>query len=192
MSNNNTYGVNHTNGDSSLTGLVTKLQAEDSRNLQMYKRFQSIYMVFIFFYAFVFILNPFWHMDLLDRLGGLCYVLAFLILFLVFRKYNRAFREIDYSDATAEMLRKAAKRYSFGNTSRILVTIMPLLLVDAAISITIYKRYTDKDPWLAVYIVQGVYFAVILISFFIGYMMWYNRQKPLRDEALRLLSELEQ
>lgn len=182
--------LNNSNGDKAeLNRLVQRLQKEDTRNLLTLKRFQWIFIGLISFYSIVFILNPLAGFELRYRLTGICYVLAFVIFGLIFRKYYREFKSIDYSLPVSDMLQKAAERYSFRNKNTWWV-IPPLLLIDAGLTITLFHRITGFTTWERIGLVQLLYIPIMIIAFLFGVRNWYKRQKPLRDAALELLDEL--
>ncbi len=182
--------LNNNNGNlAGINQLIQRLQKEDVRNLMTFKRFQVIFVVFIVFYGFVFVLNPFSDFELRYRITGICYVFAFVIFGLIFRKYYRDYKSIDYSLPVADMLKKAAERYSFQYKNTWWV-IPPLLLIDAGITISLFHRIAGFTTWERIGLVQLVYVPIMIIAFLIGVLIWYKRQKPLRDAALKLLDEL--
>ena len=107
----------------------------------------------------------------------------------MFRKYHREYRSIDYALPVAEMLQKAAERYRLWQR-KTLVLVVPLLLVDAAVSISTGRHQHFTDPYRWVLLVQMVYIPLISVSFLIGVAIWYYKQRPIREGALRLLAEL--
>jgi hypothetical protein len=189
MKENNQLITHYTVNGAEINSLILRLQKEDSRNLKTFKNFQWIFLVFIIIYGFIFIVNPFLDRGLLDRITGICYILGFIIFGWVFRKYYREYKTIDYSLPVAEMLQKAANRYKLRNR-KTLIIIIPVLLIDAGITISIFQRYTAFTPWERIGLVQIMYIPTLIISFLIGVWIWYKKQKPLRDEALKLLDEL--
>lgn len=169
--------------------LMGKLQAEDARNLRIFNSFRYLFPVLMVLYGLLFIVNPTSEFDWLDRLSGLCYVLAFGVFAWLFRKYYHEYRSIDYALPVAEMLRKAADRYSLWQR-KTLILIVPLLLIDAGISISSSRHQDYMSPVKWALIVQLTYVPLLCISFLIGVWIWYRRQKPLRERALSLLAEL--
>jgi len=190
MKNVNQLITNNSENGTDFNSLIQRLQKEDSRNLKTFKNFQWIFLVFIFIYGFIFIVNPFIDRGWLDRLTGVCYILGFLIFGLIFRKYYHEYKSIDYSLPVAEMLMKAADRYEL-KLKKIWIVIIPVLLIDAGITISIFKGFTAFTSWERIGLVQLFYLPTMCISFLIGIAIWYKRQKPLRDEALKLLKELQ-
>jgi len=169
--------------------LLANLRNEDKRTLRTMKNMRWLYFAMIIIYTLLMVVNPDPELQIHHRISGLCYVLSFAIFALIFQKYNKEFSSIDYSLSSSEMFRKAAERYNL-NFKRYLVVIPPLLLIDAGLTISEYYRWTTVDPVVLILITQAIYLGVILIGWFIGYLIWRKRQKPLRDGALQILKEL--
>jgi hypothetical protein len=87
------------------------------------------------------------------------------------------------------MLSKAVKRYKFSFTY-ILQALPALILIDAGLTLSGYYRWLSVEPLNRILIVQAFFIPVLIISGFIGYMVWRKRQKPLHDRAQQLLKEL--
>ena len=181
------HAKNEINGlDLSL--LTQQLQKEDARNLRVFKNFRYIFLAMIIFYSLLMIVNPDSDLSWFDRIAGGCYVIAFIILAWLFRKYHREYSTIDYSLPVAEMLEKAATRYSLKKRNSLII-IIPLALIDVGLTLSYAHRgIFSPDQWI--WGGQLVYFSVLAIAFLIGVWIWYKRQKPLRDKALKLLEEL--
>ncbi len=173
-----------------ITKLVQRLQKEDARNLMTFRRSQWIFLVFIILYSFMFIFNPFEELNWINRLTGVCFVAAFIIFGLLFRRYYQEYKSIDYSLPVSEMLKKAAERYSF-RYKNLWRTILPVMLINAGVTISYFQKLVNYAPWERIGLVQLLYIPTIIISALIGIWIWYKRQKPLRDGALKLLEELE-
>jgi hypothetical protein len=176
-----------TNAD--LNPLMQRLQAEDARNLRIFNTFRYVFPVMMVLYTAFFIVNPTDEFDWLDRFTGVCYVSAFGVFAWMFRKYHREYRSIDYALPVAEMLEKAAERYRLWQR-KTLILVVPLLLVDAAVSISTGRHQHFTDPYRWALLVQLVYIPLISVSFLVGVAIWYYKQRPIREGALRLLAEL--
>jgi|WetSurSiteA1Bulk_404760.scaffolds.fasta_scaffold01118_3 hypothetical protein len=186
---NNDILQNNKGNGTEINQLVQRLQKEDNRNLMTFKRFQGIFVGFILVYSFIFIFNPWTDLGLSYRITGVCYVLGFFLFGMIFRKYYREYKAINYSLPVSEMLQKAAERYRL-QYRKTWVVIFPLLFIDAGMTITFYQRFTAYAPWKIIGLVQLVYIPTLILGFLIGVLIWYKRQKPLRDAAIKLLDEL--
>ena len=169
--------------------LLTSLKNEDKRTLRTMKNMRWLYFAMIIIYSLLMVANPDPELQIHHRISGLCYVLSFAMFALLFQKYHKEFSSIDYSLSSSEMFTKAAERYNL-NFKRYLLVIPPLLLIDAGLTISEYYRWTTVDPVVLILLTQAIYLGVILIGWFIGYLIWRKRQKPLRDGALQILKEL--
>lgn len=172
----------------SIDSLVSRVKAEDVRNIRIIKSFQWIYIVLIVLYAVLFIFNP--YIKSIDRIIGGFYIASFIAFILIFRKGYKEFKSIDYSLPLIEMLRKTAERYRL-RVDKLLTLIIPVVLMDVGVTLRFYYDFLPMSPLNRVLAVQAVYIPLFAISAFIGILVWRKKQKPLRDKALELIKELE-
>jgi len=184
-----TQNLNTNNKTDSIDSLVVDLKKEDLRNLNLMESFKWIYLVMIIAYTLLMVVNPDSDLKLHNRISGICYVVAFGIFVLIFRKYHKEYSEIDYTLPVAEMLSKAAKRYKFRWKS-ILICMPSIILIDIGVVLSDFFVNPEID-WSSIVIFQLIYFGLMTISGFVGYIIWRTRQKPLYDGAMQLLKELE-
>lgn len=179
---------NKTNFD--LDQLVKGLEKEDSRNLKMTNNFIIVMWVLAPLYFFLAIVG--WIIDnpSIDQLGFIFFSLGFLAFGFLFKSLQMDYKSVDYGISTLEMLRNAAKRYKLWQPKTWL-TIIPVALIGVGASLTIQKGIPNTDLTMRLLIVFTVYILVMIVAFFIGYLIWRSRQKPLRDKALQLLTEIE-
>lgn len=173
-----------------IDALVFGLEKEDYRNLKMTRNFRWFLVVMAVLYTLLMVVNPDPELKMHHRFSGLCYVAAFTLFAVVFARYNKEFRNVDYSLTSVEMLQQAAKRYKFLSW-RYIWMLPSLLLIDAGISVTYFHKWILVEPLNRVLLVQAVFIPLMAISVFIGYLIWRKRQKPLHDSALALLQELQ-
>lgn len=169
--------------------LLNNLKNEDAKNLLSVKRFKGIFYVLIIFYILLLVVNPDPDLKIYDRITGLCYVAAFTLFAILSRKSHRELRKIDYALSSSEMFARAAKRYSF-SLSRYLYAVPSLILLDAGFTISEYFRWVTIEPLVRILIVQAIFIPILLISGYIGYLVWRKRQKPLYEGAMLMLKEL--
>jgi hypothetical protein len=170
--------------------LVRSLEHEDTRNLGMTLRFKWIMFIMAPFYFLIFtgriILEPY----KLDQLGFLFFSLGFVGFALLFRSLHQEYKSVDYGISTVEMLTKAANRYRLWQRKTYL-TIVPVILICFATSFSLEHLIPNPDQTTRLLIVFFGYLVTLCLAFFIGYIVWSKRQKPLRDKALALLAEME-
>jgi len=184
---NNDFKAMGLNND--MDSLIANLRKEDSRNLKLMRNFKWIYLVMIVLYALLMVVNPDPDLELHHRLTGVCYVVAFGLFVLIFRKYHKEYSEVDYTLPVVEMLTKAAKRYKFRWKS-ILICMPSIVLIDIGVVLSDFFASPEID-WSNIINFQLIYFGLMTISGFAGYIIWRTRQKPLYDGAIQLLKELE-
>ncbi len=177
------------NNFNDMNTLMTRFKEEDNRNTRKMKFFKWLFLVMIIIYTALFVVNPDPSLAMRYRISGLCFVSAFALFAVFFKKYHSEFRKVDYSVSSFEMLNQAAKRYDL-TFSRYLFMLPSILLIDAAVVVSEISEWTTVELLNRILYVQAFYIPIMLISAFTGYLIWRKKQKPLRDAALRLLEEL--
>ncbi len=170
--------------NTNLEQVTGKLKKEDSNYARIVKAVQVFYWIFIPLFAFKTIREYSDSGDLKDIISGACITLAFLIIALTFGKYYKEYKYVDYSLPTLEMLKKAAYRYE-PLQKRSAWILVALVFMD----IGLIFDWTDANT--SVLHSQLIFLSGILIGVVIGMIWWYIQYKPLRDDALRLIKELE-
>jgi uncharacterized membrane protein YidH (DUF202 family) len=173
-----------------LDQLVKGLQKEDTRNLKMTSNFTILMWVLAPFYLVLAILGIIIDNPPIEQIGFIFFSLGFLAFGFLFKSLNLDYKSIDYGISTIEMLRNAAKRYKLWQLKTYLI-IIPVGLISVAASLTIQKGIPHSDLTMRLLIVFSGYILLNIVGFFIGYLIWRKRQKPLRDKALPLLAEIE-
>ncbi len=179
---------NKTNFD--LDQLVKGLEKEDSRNLKMTSNFTILMWVLAPFYFVLAIFGIIIDNPLIDQIGFIFFSLGFLAFGFLFKSFQFDYKSVDYGIPTIEMLRNAAKRYKLWQLKTYLI-IIPVSLISVAASLTIQKGIPHPDLTMRLLIVFSGYILLNIVGFFIGYLIWRKRQKPLRDKALQLLTDIE-
>jgi len=174
-----------------LDTLIQNLQSTDARYKKTVKIFQVVFFIFIFFYAGLFLVNPDPEITINDRIAGACYVVAFTLFTLVFRKYYKKYKVINYAEPVKKVLEDAEKRYRFWQKD-IIPTAIGVILIDAATLLTTLQRFEDKwSFWQIFIVVQIVYFLAIGTGFTIGYIKWRVVNRPIWLNTKKILQEFE-
>ncbi|MBS2099302.1 hypothetical protein [Carboxylicivirga linearis] len=175
-----------------LPDLISLLRYEDERNKKSTNRFKIFYFVFGAVYAFVFILHFLFDEDnaWTDSLSGIFYVLAWITFALLFRKANKEYSQIDYSLPTILMLRKAAQRYKLFQP-KLRIAIGAVILINIASSLNKVVIPMTQSAISDIIQFQIIFAIAISVGFIIGVLVWRKRQKPIRDNILALIDELE-
>ncbi|MBN2616020.1 MAG: hypothetical protein JXR71_10050 [Bacteroidales bacterium] len=167
----------------SLEQLLRNLKDEDANHATVIKRFQYIYVVFFIFYAIITTLVYVFERDLRMLLSGVSFMSSFIILAVLFRKYYKEYRFVDYSLPTLLLLKRAASRYQLFQT-KALWLLVAFGFMDVALTLNMQPRVS---PW----IVQIIILATLLVALVIGIIRWWYKYKPLLDNTRRLISEIE-
>jgi hypothetical protein len=173
-----------------LDQLVKGLEKEDSRNLKMTSNFTILMWVLTPFYLVLAIVGLVLGNPSIDIIGFIFFSLGFMAFGFLLRNLQMDYKSVDYGIPTVEMLRNAAKRYKLWQPKTWL-TIIPVALIGVGAGLTIQKGIPNTDLSMRLLIVFIGYILVMIIAFFIGYLIWRKRHKPLRDKALQLLTEIE-
>ena len=173
-----------------MDSLIRSVKAEDAKNLRISKSFLWVYIILAIIYAGLMVLNPDSDIKLIDRISGGFYLVSMVFFAFMFKKGLKEYRSIDYTLPLIEMLRGVAKRYQL-RARKFLILSIPILLMDVGLTLSFYDDLLPLEPINRVLIIQVFYIPVMTISGFIGYLVWRRKQKPLRDNALMLIEELE-
>lgn len=173
---------NHENNG--LGQLVAKLKKEDSFYAEISKIFQVIYWIFIPVYILLTLREYTDSYKIGELIGGACFILAFLIFALLFRKYYREYKNVDYSLPTLQMLKKAAWRYRPFQI-RSLWALLALIFMDAGLA----SGWVDEK--ISMLIAQLMFWGVMFFAIIIGFVVWYIKYKPLYDETKKMIKEIE-
>lgn len=171
--------------------LIVRMQKEDKRNKKIMKIMFFVYLACTLFYTFLFVINPYPDMSSKDRIAGLYYVLAFVIGTFYFIWEYRNYKKVDYSLPLLMILEKTEKRFRFFGVKWIPILIVVILIsFGVSLSYLHYLEYWQATVCEKTLVIQAVYWAIMFISGFIGYLIWRKRSRPIWKDAKTLLEEL--
>ncbi|WP_153638512.1 hypothetical protein [Prolixibacter sp. NT017] len=168
--------------------LMSGLKKEDARNVRISRIFQWLMGGMSLLYLLVFVVNPDHDLTWGDRVGGVCYVVGFLVFAIIFKGFQDEYKSIDYGLPTMVMLKKAAERYRLFQPKK-LYALIPVLLVD--MGLVFHSLDGHQDGSMSIWDFQLFYLACLVGGLGVGIMIWRVKQKPLRDAARELLREIE-
>jgi len=180
---------NETNNFIDMETLINNLKVEDAKNLSLSKMLKSAYIVLIVIYTALMLIKR--DFDLLRIISDLSFIVSFILFAAIFVYNEKEYKKIDYSLPLVQMLKKGADRYKL-SIPRILIVFLPVLIMDIGLTLNFYDEPFGGTSFNRVIIVQAIYLPVMFLSGYIGFKVWKKRQKPLRDEALKLLKELDE
>lgn len=172
------------NTETNFAQLVSKLKTEDTIYSKISRAIQIMYWIFIPVFAFLTFREYSETGNINELLSGAFFILAFLIFALFFGKYYEEYKYVDYSLPTIQMLKKAAYRYQPFQKRQVWI-LLALILVDLALTFD----WMNSTPVIEI---QSTFIGLMIFSVLVGLIIWYFKYKPLRDDALRLISELEE
>ena len=166
-----------------LDQLVGKLHKEDNRYAKICRGIQILYWIFIPYFIVMSTIHYMDSGDIIDLIGGLFYVIGFLIIAIFFGNYHKEYKYVDYSLPTLKMLKAAAYRYQAVQLKSIWVLIGILFIYAGVIAESKLDAAFMRE--------QLIFLGGVLVGLFFGLIIWYFKYKPLRDNALRLIAEIE-
>ena len=167
-----------------LADVKEKIRLEDYRYGNLAGRSQILYWVFVCMYSIYTIIHIFDGSEISEVISSSCYLLGMLIFALSFKNYSKEYHQVDYSLSTLVVLKKAADRYKpFRKKTWWLV--LAVCLIDAGISLTV-------ESIDSLILAQSTVIGGTLVGITVGLVIWYKRYKPLRDEALLLIRQIEE
>ncbi len=159
--------------------LIQKLQVKDSDYKKALRILQIFFFALVFIYTALYVFNPDAEMNLYQRIGGVCYVIAFTLLALHFRKKFTKYRSVNYSSSVKELMTEAEKRYRFLQKNK-LGSIIAIILLDVGTCFILMKYSPDKWSILEIFIgVQAFSITSAAIGFMIGFIKWKKEIRPL-------------
>jgi hypothetical protein len=171
--------------------LINRTQKEDNRNKGLMKGVFVLYLICTILYAVMLLFNPDPDLTLTDRLGGMCYVAAFLVGTIYFRREYLIYKTLDYTLPLLQLLESTEKRYRFYSRKWFpVIVVVTLIDIGISISMTGQTHLWAQTPLHKFLIIQGVYWFFVLGSGFVGYLIWRKRSRPIWRDAKTLLSEL--
>ena len=175
-----------TNGkmvNNDLNDLIYKLKNEDERYAGISKRLQIVYWVLVPIYLVFITRDIIVKSSVTDIIGSFCFLFGMIAFALLFRHHYREYKYVDYAQPTLIMLKNAVRRYQ-PYSKQLWIVLLGLLLLDAGLSL---HSIFDSD----LLTIQLIYWGAMIGAVLIGLAIWQVRYRPIRDEALRLIREME-
>ena len=174
-----------TTNNISLEEMVGKLKKEDMKYGRLSKAIFILYVILIPLFILFGILDYRETKAIGDIIWTLSIISAFSIFAFLFRSLMKEYQYVDYSQPTLKMLEGAVLRYQPIHPKTIWV-VPALLLMDVGM-------YLHNPIEGTSFLQFQLFFAgILLFAIAIGVVVWYYRYKPIRDNALMLLKELEE
>ena len=169
--------------NNNLEQLIVKLRNEDLNYARLSKVTQIVYWAFIPMYTIITGISLWESWDTNRLIGGICYILAFLIFAIFFGNYYKEYKYVDYSLPTIIMLKKAAYRYQPFQKKSVWI-FLALILMDIGMSLNTSHLFSAYNTHI-------MFAGLIAVAIVAGYIFWVFKYKPLRDNALHLIKEIE-
>lgn len=172
-------------------GLLEIVKKEDAKSKKQSKRFFLVTAIATVVYIFIFIVNPDPELSINTRLAGSCFIVAFLILAVLFREKHNRLKKSLYLVSLKEFLEGAKKRFQFWNPKQLWL-IAVVLLVDVAGMFSISKYFDHFGPFSGIIVYQVLYFGFLAFGFFMGRRDWAKNKKPILTKIEKMLAGFEE
>jgi hypothetical protein len=166
-----------------LNDLISKLRNEDERYARISKSFLIVYWALIPIYLVLITRDVIVKGSIEDIASSLCFLFGMIAFAFLFSTYYKEYKSVDYAQSTLIMLKKAVRRYTpfYGMGW---MAFLGVLLINIGLSL---RSLFESD----LVTIQIVFWGAMIAAVLIGLSIWWVRYKPIRDEALRLVRELD-
>jgi len=140
---------------------------------------QIFFFALMLIYTVLYVFNPDSEMSVFQRIGGGCYVTAFILLAFHFRKKHMKYKHVNYSASVKELMMEAEKRYRFLQKNK-WDSILAIILLDMGTCLILAKYISDNWSMLQIILaVQAFYIISGGIGFVLGFVKWKKEIRPL-------------
>lgn len=175
-----------------LDQVVDQLKRLDSRNKKLMFRMFILYAIITVFYLGLMILNPDPDLTLENRIQGLVYVLIFGVAALFFRYHYKTTYKADYTTPVLQMLESARDRHKLLRPGKVWFMAFIILTCNIVVTWALLDT-TWPASWTrlaSVLVIQGGYWAIMALSFLVGYLTWRRKSRPLVQNLTRIIDEM--
>jgi len=159
--------------------LINSLKSKDSDYKKAVWILQIFFFALMLTYTVLYVFNPDSEMGFVQRIGGGCYVIAFVLLALYFRKKHTKYKHINYSASVKELMIEAEERYRFLQKNK-LGSVIAIILLDVGTCLILTKYVSDNWSMLQIILaVQAFYIISGGIGFVLGFVKWKKEIRPL-------------
>jgi Ca2+/Na+ antiporter len=174
-----------------LDQVVDQLKRLDTKNKRLMHRMYILYVVFAVFYLGLMILNPDPELTVENRIQGVMYVLIFVVAAFFFRYHYRKTYQVDYTSPVLKMLEDARERHRLLRPGKIWFLIFIVLTCDIVVTWALADENWPASWSLleVILVIQAGYYAIMGISYLIGYLVWRKKSRPLVRNLTALIEE---
>lgn len=163
------------------------LEQEETENKYRYRRMYILYAIGAVVYFSVYTLNPDPDLTIANRLAGLSYFIAFLILLIIYRKRFSEINQASFLRSPIDFLKVARSRYIFWN-KRQLWLIPVLILVNLGTSLSFLKYFENLNPFTGILLIQLVFWSLMLFGYYRGKQAWAKKKRPILSKIDKMLA----
>ncbi len=166
-----------------LNQLVSNLQKKDKRYAKISKVLQYVYWITLPLFIILLYNENKDGFKWTSVIGSISYCIGLVTIALMLGKNYKKYISVDYSLPTLQVLKNAMQRHTFlYGKKAFLMTIILLFELGA------FLRKIGEPDWLHF---QLLITLAMSVGLFIGFNRWRIFYKPLRDNAKKLIKEIE-
>ena len=163
------------------------LEQEETDIKHRYRRMYILYGIGAVVYFSVYTLNPDADLTIANRLAGLSYFFAFLILLIISRKRFSEISQASFLRSPIDFLKAARGRYVFWN-KRQLWLIPVIILVNFGTSLLASKYFENLNLFTGILIIQLAFWSLMLFGYIRGKEAWKKKKRPILSKIDKLLA----
>jgi hypothetical protein len=179
-----------------LPEIIERLKKGETAIKNAFKAIIMLYWIVIAIYVLRILLSK--HNFLSNNnIGAILVLIGSVLIVIFFKKAIKNYPKFDISAPTITLLNDIVKRYKtfkyFNNfpLKNIMMFLIGLLLMQIGVTIMIYHSLGFLSPILRIIYVQLAYLFLYLLCAVFGIIVWYKKYKPLINNALNLIKEIE-
>ncbi len=176
-----------------LDQVVDQLKSLDNKNKKLMFRMFILYLGIAIFYLGLLILNPDPELTLENRIQGVFYVLIFAVAAFFFRYHYRKTYKADYTAPVLKMLEEARNRHKLLRPGKIWFMVFIVVVTDIVVTWAMLDDTSFPESWsllTSILVIQAGYYAIMSLSYLIGYLIWRKKSRPLVRNLTRIIDEL--
>lgn len=173
------------------SGFLDYLAKEEHEAKSKYRRMYILYGIGAIVYLSVFVINPDPELSILNRIAGVCFIVAFSILVVISRKRFNEINSPGFLYSPKNFLKYARQRHAFWNKYQIWL-IPVLLLVNAGATISLLDRLGNLKPFTGIVLIQLVFWILMAFAFYMGKKNWTKNKLPILRKIDQMLAGFEE
>lgn len=173
--------------EDTMNQFLTQLKTRDKENKKYLWTAYIYYIVLLFLYTGLFLVDPSPHLTFFRRLGGLCLVVTFSFLAAYSKKQHSKLSKIDYDSPTLEFLNRTEERFTYNIKRRLILLVLIFLLIDLGVFLIIYARFGAAIGLPELLLWHHLFFGVIIgLVIYRDIRVYKKKDAPILEQVREL------